>query len=61
MKKYDTVIIIISLFTFNYFLMSLEANTLNIANWGVYIKLNFQAYCVFDLIFGGFYYLAKKV
>lgn len=61
MKKYDTIIIIIFLFTFNYFLMVLETSTLNITNWNIYTKLNFQAYCIFDLIAGGFYHLSKKV
>lgn len=60
-NKYDWIILIFSLIAFNYLLMSIDGNSINIANWDILTKLNFQAYCVFDMFFGLFYYLSKKI
>lgn len=60
-SKYDWVILIFILIIFNYLLMSIESNSFNMFSWDILVKLNFQAYCAFDMFFGLFYYLSKKI
>ena len=60
-EKYDYILIVIILIIINYLLITLHVGSFDINKWDIIDKLHFEAYFMFDLLIGLFFYLTKKV